>query len=57
MFRELPRKAVNGLVTLLVLLLVLGIAVERTISAARAESPVGAVVGIVAIGLVGLGLG
>lgn len=57
MFRELPRKAVNGLMTLLVLLLVFAIAVERTISAARAESPIGAVVGIVVIGLVGLGLG
>lgn len=57
MFRELPRNAVNGLMTLLVLLLVFAIAVERTISAARAESPIGAVVGIVVIGLVGLGLG
>jgi regulator of protease activity HflC (stomatin/prohibitin superfamily) len=56
MFRELPRKAANGLMTLLVLIVVFAIAVERTISAVRAQSPVGAVIPVVLIGLVALGI-
>jgi regulator of protease activity HflC (stomatin/prohibitin superfamily) len=57
MFREIPRKAVNGLLMLVSLLLLLALAGARLVRAVQTESPVMAVTTVVVIVLIVIGLG
>lgn len=57
MFREIPRKATNGLVMLIALLVLLALSIERMVSAIRTQSPVLAVSMVVVIGVLVVSLG
>jgi len=57
MYREIPRKATNGLVMLISLLVLLALSLERMISAIRTQSPLLAVSMVVVIGVLLVSLG
>lgn len=57
MYREIPRKATNGLVMLFVLLALLALSVERLIQAVRTQSPLLAITMVVVFGVLMTALG
>lgn len=56
MFREIPRKAVNGLLVLVLLIVLIAVAIERVVHAVQTQNPALAVAMLTAIALLAIGL-